>query len=70
MFPESTSTDSLRDLRGGELQAALLGRFRERGWAEHTLEVIAQADPHRVAGFRRPPHTGSLRANLINADRV
>ncbi|WP_328863566.1 FAD-dependent oxidoreductase [Streptomyces virginiae] len=52
MFPESTSTDSLRDLRGGELQAALLGRFRERGWAEHTLEVIAQADPHSVAGFR------------------
>ncbi|MDX2391006.1 FAD-dependent monooxygenase [Streptomyces sp. DK15] len=52
MFPESTSTDSLRDLLGGELQAALLGRFRERGWAEHTLEVIAQADPHSVAGFR------------------
>ncbi|WP_328959844.1 FAD-dependent oxidoreductase [Streptomyces virginiae] len=52
MFPESTSTDSLRVLRGGELQAALLGRFRERGWAAHTLEVIAQADPHSVAGFR------------------
>ncbi|MFD9302601.1 FAD-dependent oxidoreductase [Streptomyces sp. NPDC060048] len=55
MFPDSTSTDSLRDLRdlrGGELQAALLGRFRERGWAEHTLEVIAEADPHSVAGFR------------------
>ncbi|MFF4456842.1 FAD-dependent oxidoreductase [Streptomyces goshikiensis] len=52
MFPESTSTDSLRDLRGGELQAALLGRFRERGWAEHTLDVIARADPHSVAGFR------------------
>ncbi|MGW3321447.1 FAD-dependent oxidoreductase [Streptomyces virginiae] len=52
MFPESSSTDSLRDLRGGELQAALLGRFRERGWAEHTLEVIARADPHSVAGFR------------------
>ncbi|MER7052466.1 FAD-dependent monooxygenase [Streptomyces sp. NPDC000351] len=52
MFPESTSTDSLRGLRGGELQAALLGRFRERGWAEHTLEVIARADPHSVAAFR------------------
>ncbi|MGY1980276.1 FAD-dependent oxidoreductase [Nocardia gipuzkoensis] len=52
MFPESADTDSLRDLRGCELQAALLGRFRERGWAEHTLEVIAQADPHSVAGFR------------------
>ncbi|WP_448700497.1 FAD-dependent oxidoreductase, partial [Streptomyces avidinii] len=52
MFPESTSTDSLRDLHGGELKAALLGRFLERGWAEHTLEVIARADPHSVAGFR------------------
>ncbi|MFD4933925.1 FAD-dependent oxidoreductase [Streptomyces virginiae] len=52
MFPESTGTDSLRDLRGGALRAALLGLFRERGWAEHTLEVIARADPHSVAGFR------------------
>lgn len=52
MFPESADTDSLRDLRGGALQAALLGRFRKRGWAEHTLEVIAQADPHSVAAFR------------------
>jgi 2-polyprenyl-6-methoxyphenol hydroxylase-like FAD-dependent oxidoreductase len=52
MFPESAATDSLRDLRDDELQAALLGQFRERGWAEHTLEVIAQADPHSVAGFR------------------
>jgi 2-polyprenyl-6-methoxyphenol hydroxylase-like FAD-dependent oxidoreductase len=52
MFPESTSTDSLRDLRGGELQGALIGRFRERGWAEHTLEVIARADPHSMAAFR------------------
>ncbi|MFD3940413.1 FAD-dependent oxidoreductase [Streptomyces sp. NPDC058611] len=52
MFPESTSTDSLRDLRGGELPGALIGRFRERGWAEHTLEVIARADPHSVAAFR------------------
>ncbi|MEU9802980.1 FAD-dependent monooxygenase [Streptomyces sp. NPDC051000] len=52
MFPESAGTDSLRNLPGGELQAALLGRFRERGWVEHTLEVIARADPHSVAGFR------------------
>ncbi|RJO73355.1 FAD-binding monooxygenase [Nocardia panacis] len=52
MFPESAVRDSLRDLRGGELQAALLGLFRERRWAEHTLEVIARADPHSLAGFR------------------
>ncbi|MFB6820738.1 FAD-dependent oxidoreductase [Streptomyces virginiae] len=52
MFPESTGTDALRDLSGGALRAALLGLFRERGWAEHTLEVIARADPHSVAGFR------------------
>ncbi len=52
MFPESAATDSLRDLRGDELLAALLGRFRTRGWAEHTLEVIAKADPHSVAAFR------------------
>ncbi|MDX3659776.1 FAD-dependent monooxygenase [Streptomyces sp. ID05-26A] len=52
MFPESAATDSLRDLRGSELQAALLGRFRERSWAGHTLEVIARADPHSVAGYR------------------
>jgi salicylate hydroxylase len=52
MFPESAATDALRDLRDGELQAALLDRFRGRGWAEHTLEVIARADPHSVAAFR------------------
>lgn len=52
MFPESTGTDALRGLSGGGLRAALLGLFRERGWAEHTLEVIARADPHSVAGFR------------------
>ncbi|MFD4635986.1 FAD-dependent oxidoreductase [Lentzea sp. NPDC058436] len=52
MFPESAETDSLRALRDHELQTALLGGFRERGWADHTLEVIARADPRSVAGFR------------------
>ncbi|MGX1885790.1 FAD-dependent oxidoreductase [Streptomyces sp. NPDC055287] len=52
MFPESPATDSLRDLRDGELQAALLRRFRERRWGEHTLEVIARADPHSLAAYR------------------
>lgn len=52
MFPESAATDSLRALREGELQGALLGRFRERGWAERPLEVIARADPHSVAAYR------------------
>ncbi|WP_405453437.1 FAD-dependent oxidoreductase [Streptomyces erythrochromogenes] len=52
MFPESDATDSLRALRDGELQAALLGRFRQQGWAEHTLEVISRADPHSVAAYR------------------
>ncbi|MFI0714725.1 FAD-dependent oxidoreductase [Streptomyces inhibens] len=52
MFPESAATDSLRDLRDGALQAALVRRFRERGWAERTLEVIARADPHSLAAYR------------------
>ncbi|MFI0263959.1 FAD-dependent oxidoreductase [Streptomyces sp. NPDC017056] len=52
MFPESAATDSLRDLHGGELQDALLRGFRNRGWAGHTLEVIARADPCSVAAFR------------------
>ncbi|MFH8410934.1 FAD-dependent oxidoreductase [Streptomyces sp. NPDC018019] len=52
MFPETAATDSLRDLRGGALQAALVRRFRERGWAEHTLEVIARAAPHSLAAYR------------------
>ncbi|MFD3685563.1 FAD-dependent oxidoreductase [Nocardiopsis sp. NPDC058631] len=52
MFPESATTDTLRHLRGDELRAALLDRFRGRGWAEHTLEVIARADPRSVAAFR------------------
>ncbi|MGE7387771.1 FAD-dependent oxidoreductase [Streptomyces sp. NPDC004126] len=52
MFPESDATDSLRELRDGELQAALPGRFRQQGWAGHTLEVIARADPHSVAAYR------------------
>ncbi|GGP96785.1 FAD-dependent oxidoreductase [Streptomyces roseolilacinus] len=52
MFPESAVTDSLRGLRQGALRAALVGRFRERGWAEHTLELLARADPHSVAAYR------------------
>lgn len=52
MFPASRATDSLRELRAGELRAALLRRFREQGWAEHTLEVIARADPHSLAAYR------------------
>ncbi|GAA0245011.1 NAD(P)/FAD-dependent oxidoreductase [Saccharothrix mutabilis subsp. mutabilis] len=52
MFPESGETDALRDLRDGRLRAALLDRFRRRGWAEHTLEVIARADSRSVAAFR------------------
>ncbi|QRX90578.1 FAD-dependent oxidoreductase [Streptomyces noursei] len=52
MLPESATTDALRGLRDGELQAALLDRFRARGWAEHTLKIIARADPHSVAAFR------------------
>ncbi|MER7827970.1 hypothetical protein ABTX85_36045 [Streptomyces sp. NPDC096097] len=60
VFRESISTDSLRGRRGGELRAARLGRFRERGGAEHTLEVISRADPHGVAGFG--PKSASTRA--------
>ncbi|WP_409180463.1 FAD-dependent oxidoreductase [Amycolatopsis sp. VS8301801F10] len=52
MLPESAATDTLRTLRGGELQTAILDIFRERRWSEHTLEVIAQADPQSVAAFR------------------
>ncbi|MFJ8073649.1 FAD-dependent oxidoreductase [Streptomyces sp. NPDC096176] len=52
MFPESPATDSLRALCDGALQAALSRRFREQGWAEHTLDVIARADPHSVAAYR------------------
>ncbi|MGW4394197.1 FAD-dependent oxidoreductase [Amycolatopsis nivea] len=52
MLPESAATDALRTLRGGELQAAILAAFRKRRWAEHTLEVIAKADPQSVAAFR------------------
>ncbi|MER7731334.1 FAD-dependent monooxygenase [Streptomyces erythrochromogenes] len=60
MFPESPMTDALRALRGSALQAALLGRFRQRGWAEHALEVIARADPRSVAAYRF--HAASTRA--------
>lgn len=52
MFPESDQTESLRDLRGTQLQTALLDRYRARGWADRTLEVIARADPASVAAFR------------------
>ncbi|WP_406632684.1 FAD-dependent oxidoreductase [Amycolatopsis sp. WGS_07] len=52
MLPESAATETLRTLRGGELQAAILATFRKRRWAEHTLEVIAKADPQSVAAFR------------------
>ncbi|GAA1570350.1 hypothetical protein GCM10009804_28490 [Kribbella hippodromi] len=52
MFPESDRTAELRDLRGAALQGALVDRFKEHRWAEHTLEVIARADPGSVAAFR------------------
>lgn len=52
MFPESTHTDSLRALHGAALQDALIDRFHQLGWAPHTLEVIARADPASVAAFR------------------
>ncbi|MGV9299914.1 FAD-dependent oxidoreductase [Amycolatopsis sp. NPDC003676] len=52
MLPESAATDALRALRGGELQTAILETFRNRRWAERTLEVIAKADPDSVAAFR------------------
>jgi 2-polyprenyl-6-methoxyphenol hydroxylase-like FAD-dependent oxidoreductase len=52
MFPQSAQTESLRDLHGAQLQTALLDRFRDRGWADRTLEVIARADPASVAAFR------------------
>ncbi|MFD8100802.1 FAD-dependent oxidoreductase [Nocardia fluminea] len=52
MFTESAATESLRALRDVELRAALRDRFRARGWAEHTLEIIARADPHTMAAFR------------------
>ncbi|MER8232994.1 FAD-dependent monooxygenase [Streptomyces sp. NPDC094049] len=60
MFPESPATDSLRALRGGELRDALSNRFRAFGWAGHTLEVIARADPDGVAAYRF--HAASTRA--------
>ncbi|GGT10062.1 MULTISPECIES: FAD-dependent oxidoreductase [Streptomyces] len=51
MFPESVAA-GLRGLQGGALRDALVGLFRERRWAEHTLEVIARADPHGLAAYR------------------
>ncbi|MFK0256604.1 FAD-dependent oxidoreductase [Streptomyces sp. NPDC090445] len=51
MFPESVAA-GLRPLHGGPLRDALLGLFRERRWAEHTLEVIARADPDSLAAYR------------------
>lgn len=50
MLPDPA--DSLRTLRGRELQTALLDTFRERRWAGRALEVIAKADPDSVAAFR------------------
>lgn len=52
MFPESARTSALRGLRGVELRAALLDRFVDQGWADHTVEVIARADPAGVAAYR------------------
>ncbi|MFJ9420325.1 FAD-dependent oxidoreductase [Streptomyces sp. NPDC101227] len=60
MLPEST-TDSLRELRAGDLQAALLTCYRKRGWSERTLEVITAASPHTVAAYRF--HAASTRAH-------
>lgn len=52
MFPESAATGSMRGIRGPALTSALLSAFRRRGWSEHSLEVIARADPGSIAAFR------------------
>lgn len=52
MFPDSEVTGALRELRGGALSAALVGRFRELGWSARVLEVIEAADAESVAAFR------------------
>ncbi|MFI6578857.1 FAD-dependent oxidoreductase [Nocardiopsis sp. NPDC050513] len=52
MLPESAATEALRALRADALRDALLARFRERGWAERTLEVVARTDPGSVAPYR------------------
>ncbi|ANY05819.1 FAD-dependent oxidoreductase [Pseudonocardia sp. HH130630-07] len=60
MFGESTASGALRGLHGADLQDALVHGFRERGWAGHTLEVVARADPATVAAFRF--HAAATRA--------
>lgn len=52
MFPESSATQSLRDLHGAGLRDALADRFRVHGWAEHVLDVVTKSDPDSVAAFR------------------
>lgn len=71
MFPESARTESLRDLHGDQLRTALLDRFRDRRWADHTLEVIARADAASLAAFRF--NAASTRATDLapwNAGRI
>lgn len=73
MFPESAETELLRGLRGAQLRQALLDRFRERRWADRTLEVIARADPAGLAAFRfnaastRAPDLAPWNAGRITA---
>ncbi|BBF99677.1 2-polyprenyl-6-methoxyphenol hydroxylase-like FAD-dependent oxidoreductase [Pseudonocardia autotrophica] len=52
MFPEGAGTRALRGLRGEQLRAALLDRFRDRGWDDRFLEVVALADPTGIGSFR------------------
>ncbi|WP_394620047.1 FAD-dependent oxidoreductase [Lentzea sp. JNUCC 0626] len=52
MFPDTAGTQSLRDLCGTRLRAALLDRYRAHQWSDRTLEVIARANPSSVASFR------------------
>lgn len=52
MFPETPATESMRTLRGTELQSALLTGFGDSGWSRHTLEVIERAEPGSIAAFR------------------
>lgn len=71
MFPESARTESMRDLHGDQLRTALLDRFRDRRWADHTLEVIARANVASVAAFRF--NAASTRATDLapwNAGRI
>lgn len=63
VLSESSGTDTLRPLEGGELRDAITALLRRAGWTSPMLDVITHTDTDGLATFRF--HAGPAAANDV-----